>query len=214
MRVWCSESAAKRDFMDFLADTYSTKPILVSEVRQLYNACVRNFTVANDPHSNKFSKAIRIVSTAVTAAIKTLPANIVVLDDWLDRDNLEDVDYYVMHTPEDSDPLFRLLKPDTEMAKAQASAIDAWNTLRLSVPDRLIILGYNERVRDLFTIEPEGDGGVELRLLPNAISDHKFEYKSGRNDREEAARIYGSTSVKQKETTDYDEVEDSESESS
>lgn len=193
MRIWCSESAGKRDFVDYLADAYDGKPILVCEVRNVVNAYVRNFTVANDPHSNKFAKAKRLVDSAVSSALKELGSTILILDDWYEREDVSPQDYFVIHKPEDSDPLFRLMKPDADMAKSQARAIDQWNHLRINAPEKLIVLGYEERVRDMFDIDPEGDGGVQLVLKPDFVPNHRFVRESGTDYRSEAARLFGGT---------------------
>lgn len=198
MRIWFAESALKKDFVAYLSDTYDGKPILVAETRNITNAFIRNFTIARDPHSEKFSKEVRVVEAATKAALAELPEDIVILDDWFDKTQLKDIDYYILHKPEDSDPLFRMSKVDTDVAKSQARVIDAWNTLRLKVPERVLVLGYDERARDVFEIDDTRAEGITLRMLPGFAQAHKYKGAERPQFRLEAAQALGGVSEKEK----------------
>lgn len=173
MRVWCSESTDKRAFMDYLSDVYSKKPVLVCDVRNVYNACVRNFTVANDPHSSKFESTSNFIRAAVRELERALPSEIVVFHDWLAESVFTEVDYFLIHSPEDSDAIFRVKGGEFDIVKEQARALDQWKKIRLKALDKMLVLSYDERVRDAFTVDEEAPQGVTLRLSPDFVASHK-----------------------------------------
>lgn len=175
MRFWCSESVDKKAFIDYLSDVYSKKPVLAAEVRNMYNSCIRNFTVANDPHSSKFAGVSAFIQKAVRDLVSALPPEITIFYDWLAEGIYADIDYFVFHDPKDSDAIFRVRGGEFDIVKEQSRALDQWKKVRLKFPGKMLILNYDERVRDLFTIEEDSPNGVLLTLSPDFISSHKSE---------------------------------------
>lgn len=193
MRIWVGDTCDKRGFVDYLADTYAKKPIAVCETRNVYNTVIRNFTVANDPNSNKFTSAVGTIRGIVASFLRSMPHEIIIFDDWFTDADVGDIDYFVSHTEADIDAICRVADPDADGMKKRQRGIEQLAKLKTQAPDKLILLDYHERVRDLFDVVEEGDMGVQLQLKTALIAQRHYSPKDLKSERLDVARLLGGT---------------------
>jgi hypothetical protein len=190
MKVAISESAGRREFVDWVKDTYERKLVRLCEMRSLYNGFLLNFTQAKNPGSSAYDNALKPIYPIVREAVAKLPEPILVVYDQLDNNTFPDVDYIICHSPQDAEAILSLSKPGEDLAKVLTRNRNFWKTAQKDSGKKIILLNYDERFSDIVDVIEEGEGGVAFRITPATISDRKAPRASSVNEDLAIARLF------------------------
>jgi len=191
MKILTSETAGRREFLDYIKDQYNGKLLRLVEMRNLYNALLTNFTASSKPGSEAYKNSLKPIYPIALEAANKVPEPIFIIYDFIDEERIKDIDYLVMHHPKDAEAILRIDKPEGDLGKVILRNLDLWKLANSKAKDRIILLDYEDRLRDVVTVDENFEGGVTLSISPATAAKKTVKPDDSNQDSITISRLMG-----------------------